>query len=618
MGKTYFIPTRLIEITNGGLNGTDPPTVRIVDNTDLEEIKARRRRDYVALSHCWGHGKTPEFTKLLISNLDAFKKSIPFDQLPPNFQHAIIITTQLGYAYLWVDSLCIIQKSEEDWKAEAPNMGLVYANAICTISASSSPDPFGGCFSERDPFSQDCLLRAEGDDGSALIARSPLRRGAALDDDMFQNLVNLGPLNSRGWAFQERILSRRLLHFCKGIVLFECNTLRASEYHEEGVQYSRRANVRADGSLHTPAMLDRLAKRDRPYRISRLPQLIFRAGDEGLIEDMPYETLEWVTNVLDNPDYETQQEKRKKLLDISASSGIRGSFHLMIQCSKGRMGLSWPEKVEWHQSWYDLVGQYSTRDLTFKDHDKLMAFVGISSSIIIRGGAGGDWTFVSGLWLNLLPLNLLWFRDNNGPCPLLAARPNRRIPTWSWASVDGKISHRLKTETSSSSSSQEDWGRQKGTRKKIFETTWKEITPLIDEKNIAVECENRDKDEIDGVIHNARLGIQPLCRLVDLKDYKTKMDVHVDFDFDFGIDDKSSSPRDGALGLALLRFRNTHVKPLKSVVQLHGIVVVKAAVNDDDTDALYRRIGYFWTADMKSVEDMTTSKEQQPGRIWLI
>lgn len=340
-----FVPTRLIEITNG-LNGTDPthaPTVRIVENADFEEPKAR---DYVALSHCWGHRKTPEFTKLLISNKDEFKKSIPFDQLPPNFQHAITVTGQLGYAYLWVDSLCIIQKHEEDWKAEAPNMALIYANAVCTISASSPADPFDGCFSKRDPFDQDCLLRAEGD--SAIVARSPLRGSAALDD-MFQNLVNSEPLNSRGWAFQERMLSRRLLHFCKGIVLFECNTLRASEYHEEGVQYSRRANVRADGSLHTPAMLDRLMKGDRPYQTSRLPEVVARKSSGGWTGDLSYDTVEWVTKVRDNPDYETQQEKRRKLLDISASSGIRGSFNLMTQCSKAR-GLNWPQKMEWHQS----------------------------------------------------------------------------------------------------------------------------------------------------------------------------------------------------------------------------------------------------------------------------
>jgi hypothetical protein len=54
------------------------------------------------------------------------------------------------------------------------------------------------------------------------------------------------------------------------------------------------------------------------------------------------------------------------------------------------------------------------------------------------------------------------------------------------------------------------------------------------------------------------------------------------------------------------------VKPLKSVVQLHGIVIVKAAGDD-----AYRRIGYFWTADMKTVGDIIASKEQ-PDRIWLI
>jgi hypothetical protein len=363
-----FIPTRLIQITNV-LSGRGPdgqPTIKLVESVELDQ---NRVTEYVALSHCWGKEKTTEFTKLLVSNLDEFKKSIPFDHLPPNFKHAIIATEGLGYAYLWIDSLCIIQKCEEDleatwrtdWEAEASNMGLVYTNAACTISASRSANPFHGCFSARNPFNQDCILRTEGH--RALVVRSDLGEDAALDW-LFENLVNSEPLNSRGWAFQERMLSRRVLHFCEGIILFECNTMRGSEYHEKGIEYSKRANIRADGSLHTPAMVHRLMQEDVPHQTIYTTREVIPEIQHGNWESMRFTEFDGVpeeqrvVEIVANPDYETKRQKKRKILEISASSGIRGSFQHMIQCSRGE-SLNWAEIVEWHQSWYDLVGEYS-------------------------------------------------------------------------------------------------------------------------------------------------------------------------------------------------------------------------------------------------------------------
>ena len=46
----------------------------------------------------------------------------------------------------------IIQEDQADWLVEAPRMGLVYANAVCTISATASETPSGGCFKPKKPF----------------------------------------------------------------------------------------------------------------------------------------------------------------------------------------------------------------------------------------------------------------------------------------------------------------------------------------------------------------------------------------------------------------------------------------------------------------------------------
>jgi hypothetical protein len=60
------------------------------------------------------------------------------------FYDATVITRKLGYEYLWIDSLCIIQDSADDWEAEGQNMGNIYMNASLTIAAAGAKDSDGG------------------------------------------------------------------------------------------------------------------------------------------------------------------------------------------------------------------------------------------------------------------------------------------------------------------------------------------------------------------------------------------------------------------------------------------------------------------------------------------
>jgi hypothetical protein len=52
--------------------------------------------------------------------------------------------------YLWIDSLCIVQESFDDWSREAAQMGNVYHNAYLTIAAVSACDSGEGCFMPGD------------------------------------------------------------------------------------------------------------------------------------------------------------------------------------------------------------------------------------------------------------------------------------------------------------------------------------------------------------------------------------------------------------------------------------------------------------------------------------
>jgi len=48
--------------------------------------------------------------------------------------------------YLWIDSICIIQDSPEDWQKEAADMGRIFGDAMLTVFAVGAEDDDGGCF----------------------------------------------------------------------------------------------------------------------------------------------------------------------------------------------------------------------------------------------------------------------------------------------------------------------------------------------------------------------------------------------------------------------------------------------------------------------------------------
>ncbi|KAK0716275.1 heterokaryon incompatibility, partial [Lasiosphaeris hirsuta] len=96
---------------------------------------------YVSFSHRWGN---PQPLRLLQINLQSFKEEIKPEDLPKTFQDAVIITRKLRYRYLWIDSLCIIQDSKEDWTAESAIMEQIYRCLVLNISAGSAEDSSSG------------------------------------------------------------------------------------------------------------------------------------------------------------------------------------------------------------------------------------------------------------------------------------------------------------------------------------------------------------------------------------------------------------------------------------------------------------------------------------------
>lgn len=185
---------------------------------------------YIAVSHCWGG---INFLKLLSTNLENMFDAIPWDELTQTFRDAIEISRRLGIEYLWIDSLCIIQDSREDWKRESAMMGQVYTNCWCNISATGFRNGKNGLFVQRDVSMVEprkFLVGIQNDKGENITKNQHY-----VCENIWWSDISQAPLNERAWVFQERVLSPRILHFGSRQLLWECNELTACEVFPEGM-----------------------------------------------------------------------------------------------------------------------------------------------------------------------------------------------------------------------------------------------------------------------------------------------------------------------------------------------------------------------------------------------
>ncbi len=132
----HALPVRLIDV-----EARDSSDVRlyVVDQTDLG-------LRYLRLSHCRG---SLDVITLEDGNLAELGERSHLNDLPKTFRDVVEITRSLGFRWLWIDALCIIQDSAADWKNEASRMAFIDPNSTCTIGTLFGPNSHAGCFKAR-------------------------------------------------------------------------------------------------------------------------------------------------------------------------------------------------------------------------------------------------------------------------------------------------------------------------------------------------------------------------------------------------------------------------------------------------------------------------------------
>ena len=181
---------------------------------------------YITLSHCWGSSLP---ARLLQASYQQFCDHIPVSTLPRTFQDAIKFVRTLQIRFIWIDALCIVQDSKEDWLLESLQMASVYSYSWLNIAATSSADGHGGLFKTRNR-----LLPARCQVNASWTGHMP-GLYICFDQSAWARRVEEGHLNTRGWVLQERLLAPRNVHFAYDQIWWECRETRACEAFPNGI-----------------------------------------------------------------------------------------------------------------------------------------------------------------------------------------------------------------------------------------------------------------------------------------------------------------------------------------------------------------------------------------------
>lgn len=192
-----FFPTRAIDV---GLHDGD--------EVKLFEPSTPTHDRYVALSYCWG---TTPFRRTLNENIEAHKQKLDMSTLPQTFKDAIVTTRRLGFCYVWIDALCIIQDSGDDKMKEISTMEKIYSEASLTIAIVSHSSVISGFLKSKPALTVQLPYRCpDGEMGSVIVQ---LQKSV----DMWQE-----PLYTRAWCLQENLLSERMLLYTDVEVVWQC------------------------------------------------------------------------------------------------------------------------------------------------------------------------------------------------------------------------------------------------------------------------------------------------------------------------------------------------------------------------------------------------------------
>jgi hypothetical protein len=219
----------------------------VVDVIDMSLTELPCRNDipegFIALSYVWGKDRIRERSYMTTrSNImvriqpGGLRES--WNSLPKTIQDVILLAKRLGVRYVWIDSLCIVQDSVQNWQSNAKTMHLVYLHAYFTVCAADGDVTSGlrairRVPSQRDPAdpktTRGQITSTDSRVENSILSAKYLPGVRLLVSKLPELVIQDSDWNGRAWTFQERMLSRRCLIFGGDRVYFQCRQMVMSQ-----------------------------------------------------------------------------------------------------------------------------------------------------------------------------------------------------------------------------------------------------------------------------------------------------------------------------------------------------------------------------------------------------
>ncbi|KAL9616200.1 MAG: hypothetical protein Q9160_008911 [Pyrenula sp. 1 TL-2023] len=181
---------------------------------------------YATLSYVCGRSDTlwklPQASQLWTFDPNYRVRKHPLPVAPPKtISDAMVVASNLGLRYLWVDSFCIAQDDPDELQRQIRAMHQIYTGASICIVACSGVDSHSGLPGVSSPrrLNHGCQVKIK--EGLTIGFPQPSLR-ELLDQYKWMN---------RAWTYQELILSRRCLLFTESEIFFYCASSTSRESH---------------------------------------------------------------------------------------------------------------------------------------------------------------------------------------------------------------------------------------------------------------------------------------------------------------------------------------------------------------------------------------------------
>lgn len=170
------------------------------------------RPRYLALSYVWGTISQPVL-KRAVSKKWHTEGGLRAVDIPETIRDAMQLTGMVGYDYVWVDALCIVQDDSAARDHQITQMHEIYQHADVTIVAADGSDCTNGLPGVSKSGSRVKKHGCIDLPGGLRLQKVPLSTRHSIQES---------PWRTRGWTFQEELCSRRAIVLLPEVMVFSC------------------------------------------------------------------------------------------------------------------------------------------------------------------------------------------------------------------------------------------------------------------------------------------------------------------------------------------------------------------------------------------------------------